>query len=232
MKDLTGRHLLEVFKDDSTLTENQHRETADIWELATKSYDTKSFKDKNINVESLFTKAKISQKHTIRSRNERFSQVLSQSLSQLSQVKPSRNGFSMADILSKGKRRYNQQSRLAKPPRPFNDPYINLTTPLVTQLKRSISNINHTVRVSKLKKQFDILFRINSIKKLSNNEFLVVPSIKNTKLKYVLHIEDYKPINDVMISYHDNSWKVAIYSKATIKLSKNVYWCLSWEFIK
>lgn len=228
MKNLTGGPLLKVFKDDSTLAEKQSGETTDIWEIATRSNNDRSLKEKNINVVNLFRKAKTNKKLALPSRNENCSQVFSQS----SQHKPLQKSFSIADIVSKSKSKHKQQNRVTKPPRIFEDHNSNFSTPLVSQLKQSVSNINHTIRVSKLKKQFDILFRIKSIKKLSNNELLVIPSISNTELKYILHIEGNKSINDEMFSYRDKDWKVATYSKAIIKLSTNVYWCLLWEFIK
>ncbi|CAL9729865.1 hypothetical protein MOUN0_I01002 [Monosporozyma unispora] len=228
MKDLTGQSVFKLCGERQVLRDEEvGRLTPDIWELPNMKRHSRSLTEKNINVSSLFQKVRTTKKSTRQSQNEGCSQLFSQ----LSQNKPKQKSFSIGDLVYKSKRFHRQTNRITKP-KPSKDSYSNFRTPLMVQLQKSVSNVNHKVRVSKLKKQFDILFRVKSIKKLSNNELLVIPAIENTELKYVLHVESNKPISDETICYHNKSWKVAIYSEFTIKLSQHTYWCLSWEFIK
>ena len=106
-------------------------------------------------------------------------------------------------------------------------------SPLVNQLKQSLSNIDCKMQVAKLKRQYDTLLTIKSIEKLSTHELIILPyTSKQNNIKYVLHIDKNMNINDNFINYHIQDFQVAILTKSMIKLLNDTYWCLSWKLIR
>lgn len=225
MKDLKITKLSGLYEDASASRKNaQHQSSrVDVWDLSQKK--NRTFQDKNINMSTFFQSCKI----TKRNNSKHEANGCTQLFTQLSQT----NSFptSKFSIIEHAKAPYRRQGRVLNPKKQ-KDPYFPGHTPLLTQLRQSLSNIDRQIRVAKLMKRYDLLFQIKSVQRISAHELLVIPklnSITSTTTKYVLHVTNTKTLKNEELNYYR---KVALLSQSMTKLSNNTYWCLSWQFIK
>ena len=234
---------LKIYKDGSNRnckqTEQKHQQykystkISDIWNITNQPSNV--FKEKHKNIAAFFQNGK-----QLRRQGKNCDQVFNQlpkSISNkqklsITNITKLRN-FSGNTNVSR-QFRYGAKIRSSHQLSQFKDyPIDRHRTPLVAQLKQSLSNIDCRIQVTKLKKQYDTLLRIKSMERLSNHELLIIPyTSKQNITKYVLHIGKNTSINDNFINYQTQHLQVAILTKAMVKLSNDTYWCLSWKLVR
>ncbi|SMN17914.1 similar to Saccharomyces cerevisiae YIL152W Putative protein of unknown function [Maudiozyma saulgeensis] len=77
------------------------------------------------------------------------------------------------------------------------------------------------------KSKYDALLSIHNIKALSSNETMVITPHE----KYNLILHNTRKDQNIPKSERIQNYKLAVNSKATIKLSDTLRWCLQWKFI-
>lgn len=113
----------------------------------------------------------------------------------------------------------------------FQETYKNLNqNSLICQLQNSLHQLNSKLKIlsSNSNPKFDTLLKIDDINMLSAKEIVVTNTYR--KWKFVLH----NPKNDrnhVPDIRKIHLYKLAINSKAVIKLNEELQWCLQWKFV-
>ncbi|CAB4256247.1 some similarities with Kazachstania africana KAFR_0D02200 hypothetical protein [Maudiozyma barnettii] len=101
---------------------------------------------------------------------------------------------------------------------------------ILSTLHESLWQFNSKLKLLEVhdKCKYDTLVGIQIIKPLSSNEIMIITSHGN--FSFILHNsrnDQHIPKLEIIQQY-----KLAIYSKTTIKLNDNLIWCLQWKFIQ
>lgn len=210
--------------------------------VTTHNKSERTVRSKNVNISSLIGSYSINKKTQLSSRRSNKSLNISHIIKNNIRQSDNIDYSNINDIISNSnfqdKKTHSIYWDLPLPERtnlndmtPFQETFKNIDpNSLISQLQNSLYQLNSKLKIlsNNNNSKFDTLLTIDDINNSSPKEIIVTNSYK--KWKYVLHNpkNDRNHIPDIRKIH---LYKLAINSKAVIKLNNELHWCLQWKFV-